>query len=86
MTRVVIQDTSTVLLGGWDGNVLVTGPATYDADTVVVAGTTVGRGLVIVHDNTMTTLLPLHPYYMAIMPFGLCFSMFLAFITTRFRL
>ena len=93
MTRTVVLDSTPVYLmpsaADTSGALLVYGPGTYDSDSVLVSGTIYTGTVYVTHDSAGTvqavTVLPLHPYQMAILPFGLFFAMALALLTTRFR-
>ncbi len=92
MTRTVILDSTSVILAasGSGPDVLIYGPGTFDSDSVYVAGVRY-TGLVYVGATvdggpTVNKMLPLHPYQMAILPFGMFFAAIIALLTTKLRI
>ncbi len=85
MTHVIIQDTTTVYAHGVSDVGAVTGPLTFDCESVDVSGVNM-TGTVIVSSGTALRLLRYSPHETALHVPMLCIAFMLALICTRFRL
>jgi len=79
MVSVHITDTSAVSVGGQT----ITGPATFDASSATVAGSTYGRGVIVVTSGSAIQTAERHPVEEAVMPPAIVITFILGLLWAR---